>query len=37
MYTNYLGFLLIEQAKCMGDENMVRRQQLIYGNFPAAF
>ena len=27
----------MEQAKCMGNENMVRRQELIYGNFPAAF
>ena len=36
MYTIHLGFLLMEQAKCMGDENMVRRQELIYGSFPAA-
>ena len=26
----------MEQAKCIGDENMVRRQELIHGNLPAA-
>ena len=36
MYTNHLGFLVMEQVKCMGDENVVRREELIYGNFPAA-